>query len=123
MANFESVTILAFPRANSNNLWEIRVEYGATFDNDDIGKNFREGFVLFEQDDTSADDNLTQVVVGLQEFEATQPTMFRTMRHLIDGDTLDTELGAEEIYAKARLRRLDNNKLTTKDSQVLPIAP
>jgi hypothetical protein len=125
MAFFNKVTVIPFPRNGSDNQWEIRVEYAATFDAGDLGKNFREGFLLFELDDTSADDKLTPSVVGVQEFVATDTTMFRTMRTLISGDVLDTELGGEELYAVARLRHLDkpNQPVAVLNSQVAPIAP
>jgi hypothetical protein len=127
MAAISSVDLTAKKESNATNLWDLTVTYVATFSpfelNPANGMTFREGFEVWEEDDTSADDKLTGLV-GVRDFTPTRSPETRTMRTKIDGSVLDTELGAEEIYTIARLHNLSLNvAIPAKKSQVQPIAP
>ena len=103
--------------------YELTVTYTAKFSPFEVQNfKFREGFVLWDEDGLTDDDMLTGVV-GVSVFDPSQQTVTRTMKHRISGDTLDTDLGAEELYAIVRLRNLGINCLVKKRSTILPLSP
>lgn len=113
----------------TTNTYSLNVIYQVKFDPFEIANfKFREGFVLWEEDDTSSDDMLTGVV-SVKEFAPKDLLLSqdliatRTLTFTISGDVLDTELGGEELYAMVRLRNLNLNILFEKRSTTLPLAP
>ncbi|MDX6683412.1 MAG: hypothetical protein QOG94_3451 [Solirubrobacteraceae bacterium] len=125
MATIINPKISAQKSSASGNSWEITVEYDATFSAYELNQanfTYRDGFVLMEDDDFF-DDQLTGVV-GVSVFNPTKSPTHRTMRARIDGETLDTELGQEELFAVVRLRNLDLNFLhQTVASPVMTLSP
>ena len=74
------------------------------------------------EDDPVDNDKLTGVV-AVSVFNPTASPTKRKLTITISGDTLDTELGQEEIFVVVRLRNLDLNILYTKTSNVLHLSP
>lgn len=125
MASITKTKISAQKSSDSGNVWDITVEYDAIFSSWELNEanfSFRDGFVLWEDDDFS--DDLLTGVVGVSVFNPTTSPTHRKMSVRIDGGTLDTELGEEELYAQVRLRNLQLNLLyPSVPTPVLAISP
>src|SRR5215207_6831050 len=117
MAQILNPTMTATKLASGDN-WRINVTYTAQFSEFEI-KNFRyrDGFVLWE-DDPFDNDQLTGVV-SVSTFDPSTQSVVRNMQFTISGDTLDTELGQEELFSVVRLRNLDLNILLTRKTNTL----
>jgi hypothetical protein len=124
MASISNIKLSAAKATGAGNTWDLTVTYDANFSPFEVANfNFRDGFVVWEEDDwPNPDDQLTGVV-GVTQFNPTATPTRRTMRHRISGSTLDTEWFGEEIYVVVRLRNLDLNLLYTKKSGVLHLNP
>jgi hypothetical protein len=123
MASINNIKLAAKKVTGAGDRWEITVSYDAVFSKFEVEHfTFRDGFVLKEEDSLSGDDTLTGVV-GVSVFNPPSSPVKRVMKAVIDGDTLDTELGQEELYAVVRLRNLDLNVLHTKKSPILHLSP
>jgi hypothetical protein len=124
MADITNITLSATKVTGGGNNWDITVKYNARFSQFEFQTgnfDFRDGFVLWE-DDPFSDDQLTGVV-AVSVFNPNTAVVARTMTHRINGDTLDTELGQEELYAIVRLRNLGLNLLYTAKSPILKLSP
>lgn len=124
MASITDIRLSATKVTGAGNNWDITVRYNARFSSFEwqTGNfNFRDGFVLWE-DDVFSDDQLTGVV-AVSVFNPNAAVVARTLTHRINGDTLDTEWGQEELYAIVRLRNIDLNILYTERSPTLRISP
>jgi hypothetical protein len=122
MATIKNIKLSATKTSGAGDTWRLTVTYDAVFSKFEVENfNFRDGFVVWE-DDIFSDDQLTGVV-GISVFNPTTTTVKRTMTATISGDTLDTELGQEELYVVVRLRNLDLNILQTKKSANLSLSP
>jgi hypothetical protein len=103
--------------------WRIHVRYDAVFSRYELDHfKFRDGFVLWEQDTLSDNDQLSGVV-NIEYFNPSTSPMHREKLVDIDEDSLDTEWGEEELYAQIRLRNLDLNILYTKYTPVFSVSP
>ncbi|HEU5472304.1 MAG TPA: hypothetical protein VFV67_16745 [Actinophytocola sp.] len=125
MAVISNVRLSASKPSNTSNLWKLEVLYDASFGSGEVGDRFRGTFEVWEDDDFF-DDQVTSTPQGPQDFVATATKMKDLkLKTTIDGDFLDTELGAEEIYVIARLKSLDSLGVpdATATSAVMPIAP
>lgn len=130
MADITNIQMTASKVTGSGNNWDITVSYDAVFSNYEwktANFNFRDGFVLMESDAGEifggSDDQLTGVV-AVSSFNPNEPKVRRVMKLRISGDTLDTELGAEELYPVVRLRNLDLNLLyPPKKGPILQLNP
>src|SRR5262245_24914863 len=81
--------------------WKLTVQYDAKFSDDELRQSgkFRDGFVVWEEDDTSGDDQITGVV-AISVFDPKKNIEHRVLEHTVSADALDTEfLEGEEIYA------------------------
>jgi len=124
MADIADIRLSATKVTGGGNNWDITVRYNARFSQFEFQTgnfDFRDGFVLWE-DDPFSDDQLTGVV-AVSVFNPNGPVVARTLTHRISGDTLDTELGQEELYAIVRLRNLGLNLLYTAKSPTLNLSP
>jgi hypothetical protein len=122
MASITNIKLSATKVTGGGDNWKLTVTYDAVFSKFEIDNfNFRDGFIVWE-DDPFDDDKLTGVV-AVSVFNPTGSPTKRTMTTTISADTLDTELGDEEIYVFVRLRNLDLNILYTKKSGVLHLSP
>lgn len=102
--------------------WTARVTYTAKFSQFEVNNfNFRDGFVLWE-DDPFNDDQITGVV-GVSVFNPNTMSVTRTLSAVVNQDDLDTEIGQEEIYAKVRLRNLELNILYHGTSDTVHVSP
>ena len=112
MANITNTKISAKKSSGSGNIWEITVEYDATFTSYELNNadfSFRDGFVLWE-DDPVWNDQLTGVV-GVSVFNPSKSPTHRRMSARIDANTLNTEAFREELFARVRLRNMELNWL------------
>jgi hypothetical protein len=109
----------------SSNKWRLTVRYIAVFDpvevNPPLNFTFRDGFQIWE-DDPVNDDQLTGYV-ALSNFNPAGTVVQRVLSHDISGDTLDTEIGGEEIKVKLRLRNVNLNFAIHKWSGTISLAP
>ena len=107
----------------ADNKWKFTVTYIASFSQFEVNNfTFRDGFEIWE-DDTAVDDKITGLVAG-STFKPTTTQVRRTLVHEISGDALDTELGAEEIYVRVKLRAVDiNTPWIEKNSKIINLAP
>ena len=107
----------------SGNKWKFTVTYIASFSQFEVNNfTFRDGFEIWE-DDTSVDDKITGLVGG-STFKPTNTQVLRTLVYEISGDSLDTELGAEEIYVRVKLRAVDiNTSGIEKNSKAINLSP
>ena len=102
--------------------WTATVRYTARFSQFEVNNfNFRDGFVLWE-DDPFENDQITGVV-GVSVFNPAALSVNRTMTAVVSGDDLDTEIGQEEIFAKVRLRNLELNVLYTGATDTVHVSP
>lgn len=127
MAAIRNIRLSAKKETGTGNRWQITVNYDAHFSQHEVDTyEFRDGFVLKEDDSGSwfggSDDRLTGVV-AVSRFNPNARVVPRTLTHTISGDTLDTELGEEELYVVVRLRNLDLNWLYTERSSKLYLSP
>jgi hypothetical protein len=122
MAFITNIALSATKVTGAGDSWRLTVTYDAVFSKFEIDNfTFRDGFVVWEEDPVD-DDKLTGVV-GVSVFNPSASPTRRTLTTTISGDTLDTELGQEEIYTVVRLRNLDLNILWQKKSSVLTLSP
>lgn len=107
----------------ANNQWKLTVTYTANFSQFEVNNFiFRDGFEIWEED-TSDDDKITGLVGG-GTFKPSSTQVRRQLVYEISGDSLDTELGGEEIYALVKLRTFDiETNWTQKKSQVINLSP
>ncbi len=117
MADITNIQTTASKASGAGNNWDITVTYDAVFSQYEwktANFTFRDGFILMESDQGEifggADDQLTGIV-AVSTFNPNEPKVRRVMKLRISGDTLDTELGSEELYPVVRLRNLDLNLL------------
>jgi hypothetical protein len=122
MASITNIVFSATKSTTSGDNWKLTVTYDAVFSAFELANfTFRDGFEVWE-DDPINDDKLTGVVAVSTFNPSVSPTR-RTLTTTISGDTLDTELGQEELYTIVRLRNLDLNVLQTKKSNILQLKP
>jgi hypothetical protein len=122
MASISNPTISAKKSSGQGDNWDVTVEYDAVFSGFELANfTYRDGFVLWE-DDPWDNDQLTGVV-AVSVFNPSASPTHRKMTFRISGDTLDTELGQEELFAVVRLRNLDLNILQTKKTGILHLSP
>src|SRR3954454_18596162 len=98
MANITNTKISAKKSSSSGNVWEITVEYDATFSGYELNNadfSFRDGFVLWEED-LVLNDQLTGIV-GVSVFNPSKSPTHRKMIARIDANTLNNELFKEEL--------------------------
>lgn len=124
MANITDVKLSAKKSTGSGNNWDICVDYIATFSRVEwqtANYTFRDCFQLWEADPIW-DDELTGWV-ACSNFNPAAASVKRTLCRKISADTLDTEWGKEEIYAKVRLLNVDLTIAYYKNSPQLKINP
>ncbi len=124
MASIANPTISAKKTSGAGDNWDVTVEYDALFSAFELTTanfTYRDGFVLWE-DDPFDNDQLTGVV-AVSVFNPTVSPVHRKMTFRVSGDTLDTELGQEELFAVIRLRNLDLNILKTRKTGILKLSP
>jgi hypothetical protein len=107
----------------SSSTWKLTVNYTATFSQFEVNNfTFRDGFEIWEED-TSDDDKITGLVGG-SSFKPSSTQVQRTLVYQISGDSLDTELGAEEIYVIVQLWTNDiSTTPVRKKSGIINISP
>jgi hypothetical protein len=122
MASITNIVLSATKTTGAGDTWRLTATYDAVFSKFELDAfTYRDGFVVWE-DDPFDNDKLTGVV-GVSVFNPTTSPTKRTITTTISGDTLDTELGEEEIFVIVRLRNLDLNILQTKKSNTLHLKP
>ena len=123
MASILNPKISATVVSDSPDTWDIVVQYDAVFSAFELANfDFRDGFILWEHDGLGQDDQLTGVAAVAVFNPSVSPT-HRTMKLKISGNSLDTELGKETIFATIRLRNLPLNQLYTKNTGTIVISP
>lgn len=125
MASITNIRLSATKVTGAGNNWDVTVKYDAHFsqyEHQTANFRFRDGFVLWESDRVTRDDQLTGVV-AVSVFNPNAAVVTRTLTHRIDADTLDTEWGREELYAIVRLRNIDLDVLYTGRSPILKLSP
>jgi hypothetical protein len=107
----------------AGNQWRLSVTYTATFSPFEVANfNFRDAIQVWE-DDPFDDDRLTGWRNDLN-FNPGAGSVVRTKTTTVSGDTLDTELGGEEIFLKIRLFNIDlNTPPVVKNSGTINLAP
>lgn len=108
----------------SGNRWTLRASVTEHFTREEINAGFEfEDFVTFWEWDTSDHDFLTNT--RKERFRPSSLThRFTWTWSDIPGDTLDTELGGEEIRAQFHIRNFTTSSPeTTIYSPILQIAP
>jgi hypothetical protein len=120
-----NITSIQPPTAQklAGNQWRLSVTYTATFSAFEVANfNFRDAIQVWE-DDPFDDDRLT----GWRNdanFNPGAASVVRTKTTTVSGDTLDTELGGEEIFMKIRLFNVDlNTPPVVKSSSNINLAP
>ena len=120
-----NITSIQPPTAQklAGNQWRLSVTYTATFSAFEVANfNFRDAIQVWE-DDPFDDDKLT----GWRNdanFNPGAASVVRTKTTTVSGDTLDTELGGEEIFMKIRLYNVDlNTPPVVKSSGNINLAP
>jgi hypothetical protein len=105
------------------NQWRLSVTYTATFSQFEVDNfNFRDCIQVWENDPFN-DDQLTGWR-NCTNFNPPARSIQRTKTTVVSGSTLDTELGAEEIYLKIRLQNIDlNTPPIVKNSSDINLAP
>jgi hypothetical protein len=90
----------------SGSRWGITINWTAVFHPGEVSAGFRfaTSYSLREADDTSADDIIINSSVG--EFTPNSTRVRFAPRTNIPGALLDTEWGAEELYAEIHLRNV-----------------
>jgi hypothetical protein len=118
------VRIFAEPVPLSS-VWNIRITYTLRFEAAECSgpTEFEDSVRLREEDDTSADDVITNwatpfVFNPIQEFEPVEWTY-----NSMTPESLDTELGAEEIYGQVWVRNRSTSQAVQSNTQILSIAP
>jgi hypothetical protein len=109
----------------SSNLWRFTVLYDATFSQFEVDNfTFLEGFEIWEED-TFDDDQVTRLVGKVQFNPSKIQELKRKLVAEVSGTTLDTELGAEEIYVKVKVENLTVPGLlpAVKNSKTINLAP
>jgi hypothetical protein len=103
--------------------WRLTVTYTATFSPFEVANfNFRD-CIQVREDDPFQDDVLTGWR-NCTNFNPSSTSVQRTKSTVVSGDTLDTEIGAEEIYLTIRLQNIDlNTPPITRDSSRINLAP
>ena len=107
----------------SGDQWRLTVTYTATFSQFEVNNhNFRDWIQVWE-DDPFSDDQLTGNR-NVADFNPGSTQVQRTKTTTVSSDTLDTELGAEEIYLKIFLRNVDLGvNAPSKNSAIINLAP
>jgi hypothetical protein len=109
----------------SNNLWRFTVFYDVAFTQFEVDNfTFLEGFEIWE-DDNFNDDKVTRLVGKVQFKPSKTQESKRKLVAEVSGSTLDTELGAEEIYVKVKVQNISipGTIPFEKNSQVINLAP
>jgi hypothetical protein len=109
----------------SNNLWRFTVFYDVTFTKFEVDNfTFLEGFEIWE-DDNFNDDKVTRLLGRVQFRPSKTQELQRKLVGEVSGSTLDTEIGAEEIYVKVKVQNITipGTAPLEKNSKVINLAP
>jgi hypothetical protein len=122
MPTINNIVLSATKRTNTGNSWEIAVDYNATFSAVEVGERFKDGFILWEEDPIR-DDKLSTLVGGGDITPRNAGTVPRRLSARFSGNTLNTEIGEEELYAVVHLQNVDRGTEIKGKSPILKLDP
>jgi len=109
MAEIKNIALKATKSTTSGNTWQLTVQYDCVLTEKELRYDFdyKDSFEVWE-DDPFNDDKLTGKV-GVSFFDPSTKLVKRTLTANINGSTLNTEIGGEEIYVKVFLENTTLN--------------